>query len=489
MDEILSKIDEYKNILIENENTLDLYKIEKSKIDLFTSIINYIKITYDMDFIDYAFDILEIDIRYKIELIEYIEQNISSIFNNIVLEKLFNNYKLNEEKKIYELNITGPMSYRHYYNHLFNKLGEVNIHLFGEYHFGPNRCDFEHMNKQHVLNIDFINYLDIILQNSSSFIDLYIEDTMNNSKLHNISTYHDEDVLKTIYDLSIKYEKCNKLIPRNDDCNLFRFHYIDIRREINENTMEYDFNNLISSMFTFISYTIENNNFPFGLFDLYNIVKDKTKKIYNDNIYNFFYKDIFNKILLKQLSKSFLKDEIIDFIIDEIKIHIDTIKDEFLYNINSLNDFFNTYSNIYDIGNNFILLLELKSILKNIKLLLIDLYTNKMDAYGLSRIFRDFNVELNINQPKNVRTIYIYAGDYHCKQYSKFIEKSLGFKYINKDYVVHNSELSCINANILLSSNIIDKIEIFSYKESPKTNLHEEIFIEDEIDEDGNIWE
>ena len=51
-----------------------------------------------------------------------------------------------------------------------------------------------------------------------------------------------------------------------------------------------------------------------------------------------------------------------------------------------------------------------------------------VDMYTLARIFKKFNVEKS-NQPISPHNIIIYAGDFHCINYRKFLE-SIGSKEI-----------------------------------------------------------
>lgn len=414
---------------------------------LYDKIISYINESYDMSDIERILYIND-SIELLQELLEYIDINKNKIFSNDVLKKLFNNYYKPPPITKINLNIIGPSVYKHYYAEEINNIYNFNIHLFGETHYQVNNCIENKL--ENIYNIDFINYLNIKLKNSYSFSDVYLEIYKYNNQTRI------EKKLNTIIDTYEKYKKCLNISTRDEDCDLFRFHYVDLRH------MDDSFTYIISEVLELlmkikINYQRNKNNEEFTDM-VYNLIKTdiyiKFIRILvemgeSKNLYNFILLDIFNLYVIKKLMGSYLMDEIIEFIRNKLiinfepfefnKILLDIIQNIIMYDTEIKDIIIENPIDIHLLKKNFIKLFRRIEIME---LYLIKIYQYKMDIYALSRIFKIFQ-EKNLKQPKFVKTIYVYAGNYHIELYSEFIESLKEFRLI-KDIRPDYEDKSCI---------------------------------------------
>lgn len=456
-------------IYIYDKNILD------SEIKFYNSIIEYINITYDINDISYILG------DYKDRFINYILNDIKNIFkDNIILEKLFNNYINNLDYSSINLNILGPRYYKYYSNDNFvvNSVnyGKLNIYIYGETHFQ------EIKDKKSLLPyIHFSKYLKLILENSASFNDVYVEDTKESSNLSIISQTYYDDVLKTLEELNNTFKECDTFLAdknikkwnlsEKDKCNLFRYHYVNIRvLNIEENIDLYNIFKLLYETVIYGEY-IENFEYIIELLIkklkilIENGFEKDNENLYinriTDNFYDFFINDILNDSLLqKELSKSYIGNDILIFIKNEIKLLIN----KFIYEESISEDYESKFLyNIYSIYNiikdrNFtIYQLNEDDMFINLFYKIMPLYNYKMDCYTLSRIFKVFDVKDDEKQPIYPKNIHIYTGTTHSETYSKFINENLNFNLIND--ILMDYDNNYINLTINLPKDVIENFK------------------------------
>jgi hypothetical protein len=296
--------------------------------------------------------------------------------------------------------IGGPF---HLTKHI-NKNTNMIIYIFGERHSDKVDCP---------LNYELIeNYLYELIQNTDVFLDLYFEFP---GFTNNIYSRTNIMAPQRMQDLFLKFYDCIQTLTRTSDkCQLSRIHYIDTRSS--------DLLSITSDLLVF-SHLYRNGIEYLKMYLKDNSNKNFIKKIINQipstniNEYNNFWLVEFTKEkkIQKELNKSFYKNEIIKFIQQKI---IDKLTEL---------DGFNILKNLKrDISKN---KFNHNLFLRNLEVF--SVYVGNyiavyIDAYSLSRIFKDFKITNNLNQPKRPKNIIIYAEDRHSQNYRDFIE-SIGF--------------------------------------------------------------
>ena len=308
------------------------------------------------------------------------EKHKSGIKGNTTLIQLINNHRLNKEPtpKL----IAGPRSLSLHYN----KQYQLTVYTFGERHADTNDCPTT------PTFTPIEDFLQRQIATTSAFIDMYVE--LPTFEGQGIDYIEKTGVFYygTIGRIAKKLKEC--LVPHtraNRLCNLVRLHYIDIRKGEKP-----------TNPLSLLRPCLRNKT-------CIKLHMDTIRKLGHENIdvYRKFLLDqiTLNPPLLKELNKSFLKDEILKFGTQQLLQYGMNIRDTLRENISSFN-----YQAIYNI-------------IAGLNGYLIDMYT-------LSRIFKKFNVENdNINQPTSPHNIIIYTGEFHSGNYRKFLE-SIGSKEI-----------------------------------------------------------
>ena len=271
-----------------------------------------------------------------------------------------------------------------------------------------------------------------------------IETIKSNYKSH-------KDRLDKIYE--IKYKNQNK----NEDGYLYYFLYTQkFQKEITEDEISRIWNEDMTTKEKDVWIKKEFDRRSLGqilreeinTWYMKKIISDIITEAEDDNKYKTYWKQILtdNQFLKKEnkrhIENPALKDAILTFMnieMDEIVMRDKQIMQECLQNI---------------LKNEFIYDYQLVIYINNLIELLIDPDTIIVDYYALLRIFTNFNMT-NMekaytgatDQPSTANNIIIYAGDYHCDRYRRFL-KSIGNDPIEKtgDFL-DNTTLpeNCIN--------------------------------------------
>jgi len=435
---------------------------------LIDKIIVYINDSYDMNDIEYILT-LNSSIEMLNDVLEYIEDNKEQIFGNDVLLKLFNNYYNKTPIPKINLNIVGPYFYKHYYAESYNEISNFNIYLFGEKHNQINNCIENKL--ENIYNIPIEDYLNYKMQNSSSFSDLYLE----YEKIENDSIEYIDGNLRNIYK---KFKKCNDETIIYSDCELFRYHYVDLRFMEIESKYSNSLITIIKDLYN-ITYELELNSDNIKEEEMDTFSKIYTlfiKKIINiidihtnvDKLINFFYTNIvLNNINQKELINSYLISEIESYIKKDLQTRTNTIlprlikilnifiksSDAFdkkkISSKNKIIEIFDIYEIYVNERDNFDKFLNfMNKFLHKLLNILVSIEASTMDIYALSRIFRFYNNDRKYNEPKFVKNVYIYAGTNHILKYCEFIESLKSFKLVT---FIEDKSKTCIS----LQDNII----------------------------------
>lgn len=367
---------------------------------------------------------------------------------NTVLMDLIKNYYLTKKtNKTYINKIGGPVSLSLYWSDKY----KMYVYVFGEYHSNIIDCDigipFNIKNLRHncgknkiynpvtkrcvnqdgfvgkeiirkVKNEQFIkveNFLLDLFQNTSAFIDFYLE-TPGYRGNDYIEGRHPWMYGSTrLHQLSTKFYECLSAMKRKNNslCKLVRVHYIDIRKE--EEMVDVNDVSHLRYVYHKISH-LSDNVIQDILKSDERIVKTVKKLVTKDiNEYQKFWKEqlLQSYILKKEFSRTILPTNIIlSFLEKRIIREAMKFREHFQFFLSSFN------SNKMNIEN----IMSGLSMTVSINGIVVDMYT-------ISRIFKKFkNVK---NQPERPHNIIIYAGDAHSTTYRKFF-KHLGFQMITE---------------------------------------------------------
>jgi len=395
-----------------------------------------------------------------------------------VLAKLIENYSNEKENpSIYPRYIDGPLNISCHWSTYYQKL----IYIFGEFH--GNEKDCHTITDEPSVSIEDYLYQHFLKQ--IAFTDFLVEMHANVDGYSNVSFKQNSRLNR----IRAQFQKCvdSKLRRGEEDCNLSRMHYFDIRQGEVKNGFEMDGTTIIRSvnpMSKFISdigilinqLTFTSNfNVDFiqnvkRLFDFYkskfDILTVLENCLTNTNQYIDFFLTEFKKykILKKEIDRSntsvmnmlniFIHREMIymtTFVVEDTDEYQNIVKIPNLKKLEKYTGLFiETYLNIIlfhekyfnpkDItpedkqgtieafDNIKIYLYKMRSIVINYNALI-------ADAYVLARIFKKFNIDTKdplkrreTDEPEEPRNIIIYAGNGHCQRYRKFLTEYLNFE-------------------------------------------------------------
>ena len=303
-----------------------------------------------------------------------------------------------------KINLSGPISYSYY------KLGDKNIHLFGDLHFSlDNQCKEKSQ--------DFIKYLNSKF-NIDKEIDIFvevpydkIERNNKNSFFKYFSNYITKETTKTYLEKFYKYFEMNGCFKRSKiECTKYyhnvRFHAADFRFSSKCTSATYLFT-LLNYMFILNSYVHQ------GIQD--RIISNKyilIEKIDTLNklltIFNGVFKCKKMNDQLKKIDK-IKREKIENYVRDKIKYFKESQK-EYNKHIKKIINYFkskNEINSIFWISQSIEYVL---SIVLNVNCLV-------MDTYLLSRMMKN-----------DFKNIVVYAGEYHINEYRYFLSKYMKFK-------------------------------------------------------------
>lgn len=404
-----------KNVIKNNKKIM--YKSENE-------IYNMLKDTFNANILDHVNPII-----YQ-NIINTAKQYINTKYDNTILKLIRNHFYLRTgmiNKPITKY-IGGPF---HYTKHI-NIENNICVYTFGERHSEVDNLCPNATTKNFMF---FENYMDELIKYTNVFIDFYIEiGGFDKSTYTNINN----DNLR-LTKIKSKFYKCIQPLTRNNqECQLSRIHYID-KRQTESRAYINDINKF--SYYQFYdseNYIYLDKSIPTNLINTFNYNHEEKDFIINfiQNIPTNTYEE-FKKYWVDR----YLNDNLIQSKIKKSFLH-DRINKTIKYKINEIIDNYNGKKTLklvkklkkaidnesYD--NNFFM---------NVKYLsnYISNYTAcYTDGYGLSRIFKKFNVKNKLMQPISPKNIVIYAEDRHSDVYRYFLEKN-GFvkiEEINKSY-------------------------------------------------------
>lgn len=213
----------------------------------------------------------------------------------------------------------------------------------------------------------------------------------------------------TITEIEKTFKKCFQPSTRyNEDCELMRMHLLDVRSTWGVDLYD-DINRHFETLGFILFHYSKNTSVCFKLIELTNanyLINEFAGGLKLEDI---FYLFIENSKVKKELEKSYLKEQIQWFIIEELK----NLK---VMELEANQDL------IQELCTR---ILEKDTTLTKRELLYLSeffLFTNGifMDLYTLSRVFKIHDVKTD-NHPDKSRNIILYLGKEHAQRISKFI--------------------------------------------------------------------
>ena len=410
---------------------------------------------------------------------------------NSTLQLLIDNLKIKNPTYMVDY-ILGPFCY---FKLIRSDIGKT-FYLFGEIHREKTeRSDCPYNGKK----IQFIEYIKRLSKETPSFIDIYFELGLimkNESKyLFSYSEYVLEVLLrKLVLEIELNnqlpeisfFEKlvsfsdetkdsitsssytarefkkiftdCIQPSTRDaDKCKLMRIHLIDTRRTYNNINIQ------MTDYFAII-FKLLNLNFEVKFCTILIIIKytgaiDFLKELIKNESFTFnnFLNIIqTNKNIKNEIKRTYMKNEILNFIESEFNSKFSTItKNKIVQNINKCIELINILleTNCYDLDKN-IYNNYSKNIIKYLKYLNFELGMLMTDLYGLCRIFKYYSKskqyiepesKTNETQPIESTNVIYYGGANHTKRIRKFLIEKYGCSEV---YTNENSQ-NCVKLNRL----------------------------------------
>ena len=358
-----------------------------------------------------------------------------------------------QEKKPISNFIGGPKTLTMQWSKEYKKL----IYIFGEYHNENTDCDkFKIQGDDNETLIE--DYLDQLFKNTDVFIDFYLETGREHKDI-----YGDSRIML----ISERFKDC--LHDPNSDsnyqkCMLCRMHYFNVRSSATDLTPN-RMSDASSMLEIFLRILKNKDQFDITRFLVkyrYNtkikpVLKEFSEIKTDKDYYDFWNKQIDEHTFLnKKVIKSFIHEKIKTFITQEIidaNINITklvkkvekviTIVDKYKHETTGLYDLDSISNSDYDL-----LLINLKYTSDK----LIKINSCIADYYLLSRIFKEFNLEMpaifssfrKTDEPSEPHNIIIYAGEGHARRVRKFLKDELDFKMIHEKGDQTKTKVNCI---------------------------------------------
>jgi hypothetical protein len=334
--------------------------------------------------------------------------NIKNKNKNNNLIKLINN--LDKKPSPIVQYISGPHTCQKYISKKYNKT----IYLFAEQHSKLGQC-------QHPYTQHFHTYLQQLFQNTTTFIDFYIEIPI----FTDIQWKQTLSPENTLYDISQNFSKNCLGTKKNITCPWpVRIHSIDVRRLWSTKYKIFDFAIFGIALRQNVPLLNIQNQFR-------NLINQLSQLNTKQKMYSFIWYNIqTNPIIKKEMDKSILTTKQFYSAFNLILNH----------NINTFN---------YNLDFNIICkwIKKLKNAYKDfpngksfVTQVFIYLGAVIVDIYALARMFKVFNTLKNKNQPKEPKNIIYYAGDGHTIPLG-IVLNLFGFKIVEKSK--HTNLPSC----------------------------------------------
>lgn len=347
---------------------------------------------------------------YDSSILKKEDRDIQLVFNSIVSNKIetFKDanpnktlisliYNLYNNKKPIVDYLSGPCSIS------LQTIGTKRIYIFGEYHGYQNNC-FKNKNINNYRHMTIYNYLHYLFSTTDVFIDFYIE-------AHLPSILRSENPLN-LYIQGYMRDITNELYPCLEpkyraDCpyNTIRAHSVDSRYEQG----------------------VSQSRLGCLKIDILNVL-DKRKLKLSKSSYKEYLKLRHTETYLKRI----IEDDI-SWNVKEIKRS--TMKKEIHVLIDKYSSLYASKINKIFINGRFPeipprsqkkyheFLFNLSDVLTVIESLVMDIYT-------IARIFKEFDIKTQSNQPKDPNNIIIYCGNSHARNLRNILE-DLGSKLVN----------------------------------------------------------
>lgn len=391
--------------------------------------------------------------RYDTNILN-LNDNIRKIFQDISINNIKNSIKTanttlmqliinnSRNNKPIASRISGPKTLTLHYSHKYKKT----VYIFGEFHgwegtcpgascpIGETRGD-DHICRKGQINeekkedgtVFITDYLNELFLNTNVFIDFFLEIRPPDSKHGYSSDYLIREYAQTqsIFKIFENSIDCINSATREtfEKCRLVRSHYIDVR--VKEKNV-HDSNSIIVFWNQFAHGTKDKNyyelvrpnkNHKFNFLPLLSKLQLPVK-----DLVKFFIKQLYTKIVRKEVERSYLSREIYTWFLDNINSQVKIIQ-RTLRQYSKL---------IIEKGIN-LSFDYLKYCVRIIMASLMDIILLQTDVYALSRIFKKFNVVDN-KQPDEAYNIIIYGGNIHSENYRKFLNEN-GFELVASENI------------------------------------------------------
>ena len=307
------------------------------------------------------------------------------------------------------VNLSGPISYSYY------KLGDKNIHLFGDLHFS---LDFQCS----VKSIDFIKFL-LNKFDCNKEVDLFVEVPYSQIEKNNKGTiykyfqnYITKETTKTYLEKLFKYFEMSGCFKRSkQECehhyNNIRFHAADFRFAEKCDPALTLFT-LLNFMFILSSYVQQGfqEKIRSSKHELFIVKVNTLSKLLA----------IFDKVLhckkmndqLRKISKT--DREKIEKYVKKKKAFFKESEKSYNTNMKNIIDYFNKKDDINSI-------FWIAQSLDIVSTMILNVNCLVMDTYLLGRMMKD-----------DYKNIIVYAGEYHINEYRYFLSKFGKFKRESK---------------------------------------------------------
>lgn len=387
------------------------------------------------------------------------------------LMRLINNNQLNK-KPVSDL-IKGPLSITLHWNSDMKMM----IYIFGEFHSSKTDCEVfpqeKYINgeKVPVKSMFIEDYMKELLINTDSYIDFFLEEKAHIG--YDPSLTNDENVDR-LQILRNTFRECISDIKSrntNPNCILSRSHYFDIR----QGTVKGEFDVvslLITDLYSLNNLYTKNPNIKLFIKSFENIITDSKFNSFiktiittslNYAFVEFWQKKLFaHEFLKRKIIRSSQYKRIHSFISEEIKLESLNYKDTMQDTIQKLLSILKKIKTGESTPEK-----ERERIIRYVGRFheaLIMVNSTIADAYLLSRVFKDFDINTDkqekkrgFDEPQRPHNIIIYGGDVHANRCRKFLETHMNFKRLEQNIYDDSMPVS----NCVDMKNIIQPL--FSY--------------------------